>query len=710
MHYYRFSLTHGWKHRFSLALFMGMFTMGFATNYTVSTKAALTSRMATIKPGDTVTVTNGTYNWGQLNFTNRNGLSTSAWMVLKAQTLGGVVFTDSTYLQFSATKLLISGFKFANGQSKSNDVIQFRNNNGVAANYCRLSNIIINNYNSDSTGSYLNDGSDVENRWVSIYGTHNRVDHCTFINKFNAAPTVVVWYDNNTYPQKSTPTYHLIDSNYFNGRGYLGGNGGESIRVGTSVNSRSDGYNIVEHNLFENGVQLDPEIISNKSGSNIYRYNTFRNHAGGITLRHGRYCQVYGNFFVRDNTGIGTQYGIRMIDKGHRVYNNYIENMVGNSNSLTSLRCPLILFNGVTDSYDTANPAFASKYFAADSCIVAFNSIVNCSGGAGIVLGFNVDSIGAYKPTGIVVANNLIKMSKGQAAIADTSSGSNLVTYKAEGNIYQASKGVGLAKSTGFTSKTITFGARSNGVLAPPSAVKDAAINTATYAGMLASLDAQGKTRSAIFDVGALESNGTGTVIAYPLDTTLVGAGKPVTVLPVKLLTFKANLVNNHLAAISWQVASEINMKRYELSRSNDGISFETLGSLAAVQKHSYQWTDTFKALQNAPKYYRLKMIDIDGRYSYSPIISLYPAHTIEKEVRLFPNPIVNGQLWVATNQICDNAQLVITNMVGARQSSTQANAQLVQIPINGLTKGMYFLQWIRNGAVIATQPFVVGQ
>ena len=271
-----------------------------ATNYTVSIKTDLQAKYTAAVPGDTVIVSNGTYDWGQLVLSNSNGTTTSNWIVIKAQTLNGVVFTGSTYMQFGGKRIMITGFKFANGNAGLNDVIQFRSSTSVSnyAQYCRLNNITIVNYSSDSTGAAAGLSTASDNKWVSLYGIRNRIDHCTFIDKYNGGATVVVWYDNSNYPQQSTSTYHLIDSNYFNKRSFISGNGGESIRVGVGLTSSTYGYNVVEYNLFENMTQLEPEIISNKSGFNTYRYNTFKNCSGGLTLRRGRYCSVYGNFFL----------------------------------------------------------------------------------------------------------------------------------------------------------------------------------------------------------------------------------------------------------------------------------------------------------------------------------------------------------------------------------------------------------------------------
>jgi poly(beta-D-mannuronate) lyase len=284
-----------------------------ATKTTVNSLPLLTSTFNQANPGDTIVVANGTYNWGAIILNNTKGASTSAFIVVMAQTRSGVIFTGSTYFMFSGNRIMIHGFKFANGNSGTNAVMSFRSNSSTPANYSRISNITFDNYNSIDS---------VENEWVAIYGTNNRLDHCTFINKSNARATVVVWYSNANFPDRSVSTFHRIDSNYFKGRSYMGGNGGETIRVGVGNNSRTFGYNIIEYNLFEGCTQSEPEIVSNKSYYNTYRYNTFKNCNGGLTLRMGKYCSVYGNFFINDDPTKTNSYGIRIIDKGHKVYNN----------------------------------------------------------------------------------------------------------------------------------------------------------------------------------------------------------------------------------------------------------------------------------------------------------------------------------------------------------------------------------------------------
>ena len=671
-----------------------------ATNYTVNTKSNLQTKMAAALPGDTVIVTNGIYNnWGTINFTNNNGTTTSAWIVLKAQTLAGVVFTGNTAMQFAGKRILVTGFKFANGNTGQLDVIQFRNSSSVAASYCRITNIIIDDYNSDSTGSYLNNSTDIGNKWVSIYGIRNRVDHCTFINKFNDGATVVVWYDNNTYTTPSTSTYHTIDSNYFNGRGYLGDNGGETIRVGTSSNSRTNGFNVIEYNLFENCVQLEPEIVSNKSNFNSYRYNTFKNCNGGLTLRHGRYCNVYGNFFIVDNPARVYSYGIRVIDKGHKIYNNYIEGVLGNKNKLTSLRCPIILYNGLSSINDTTDASKAAGYFPTDSVVVAFNTIVNCTGGAGIVLGFTDGGSNVFQPKGVQVANNLVKMTTGQAAYIDPLN--TTLTYNAEGNFYNAPS-FGLSSSTGFTSKSLTFGTRTNGTLPPPSLVQDAATNSAAYSALLNYLDANGKTRTALFDVGCQELNGTANIIASPLDSNQVGAGKPVVIVPVHLINFSASSANNQIK-LQWNVENEISFLQYEIEYSFNGIDFMKAATIKALQQSIY--TYFIASNRNSKNYFRLKLVDKDGKFTYSNIVSI----DNKTGVNIYPNP-ANDFINIDLNNHYNHSTIRVVDAYGKNIKQLQVNANHISISTKEFSNGIYAIQIIENNQVVNTYSIVVAK
>lgn len=697
-----------------LRLFLWAFNwipfISFATNVTVTTKNDLVAKMAAAKPGDTVTVKNGVYDWGQITIVNTKGKSSSAWIVMKSETMGGVVFSGSTYLQFGGTKLLVSGFKFANGNSGVNDVIQFRggsNPTAVQANYCRLNNLTIDSYNSDSSGYSLPTPTDTKNRWVSLFGRNNRIDHCTFLNKNNGAPTIAVMYDSSNYPVGGFSTYHLIDSNYFRGRGWLGGNEGETIRVGLGSMSANDGFNVVEYNLFEDGASSDPEIISNKSNLNTYRYNTFRNYYGGVTLRQGKFCSVYGNFFLKTtpNSVASDQYGIRIIDKGHKVFNNYLEGLNANYNSNTRMQSPIVIYSGYADTKAVYVPI--PRYCSADSAIVAFNTIVNCYGGPGIQIGFNADDLSPYKPQGVTVANNIIKMTKGQAILVDTAlAGGMTVSYFAEGNLFKALNGLGISNKTGFVSNALNFGSLQNGVLAPPSSVKDAGVNTPKYASMLAGLDGHRIVRSSIYDVGAMELNGTGSVLASPLDSNQVGAGKPAIVLPFDLISFTVHKANGN-AMLNWKTSNSLlAIDYFILEKSVLNSDFSPVLTVKANRSCNYEAIVPLEEKQSA--WFRLKIFSMNGDMVCSNIVSLSSIDDIIHKMHVYPNPTFGGISILLNGTIAPEARISVQDITGKTVCSLPAKAGLNSLSDLSFPNGAYRAILMRNGTIIESIPFLV--
>jgi poly(beta-D-mannuronate) lyase len=232
--------------------------------------------------------------------------------------------------------------------------VAFRAGN-TAAHHCRLTRCSILNYSPPDKKS--------NTKWVSLYGTHNRVDHCIFGGKTNGGQTLVVWLS-------GEPNHHRIDHNHFGRRPPLGFNGGETIRVGTSDWSMSDSHTTVEYNLFEecNG---EIEIVSNKSCRNTYRYNTFVNCEGALTLRHGNRCAVEGNFFF-GNHKAGTG-GVRVIGEDHIVVNNYFAGLAGEGS-----RSALTMMNGIPDSP-------LAGYLQVKRALIEFNTFVDCY--SGILIG-----------------------------------------------------------------------------------------------------------------------------------------------------------------------------------------------------------------------------------------------------------------------------------------------------------------------------------
>lgn len=343
--------------------------------YKVENKVELQELTPKLQAGDSVLL--AAKEWQDVNLEFKGTGTVTAPITFAAEEAGKTFFTGNSRIEIGGNWLIVSGFVFRNGAiTDKGSIVAFRTNSSNLAYNCRLTNVTIDNYNPK-------DGK-IDTKYISLYGTNNRVDNCSFSNKTNAGATLVVWLD-------KIADNHLIDHNYFGARADLGKNGGETIRIGTSHWESYHSDCIVEHNLFEN-CDGEIEIISNKSEGNQYRYNTFRSCEGTLTLRHGSDCKVYGNYFFGDEKKKCG--GVRVIGSGHSVYNNYFENLRG-----TSYRAAICLANGVPNSP-------ANRYRQVENAKIAFNTIVNCK--EPFAIGAGADEEKSLAPTNSFIENNLI--------------------------------------------------------------------------------------------------------------------------------------------------------------------------------------------------------------------------------------------------------------------------------------------------------------
>lgn len=356
-----------------------------AQTFFVSDVDEFNSAVNQASPGSTIVLKNGTWENAELEF-SADGVEGDS-ITLTAETPGEVILTGTSRLEIAGDYLIVKNLDFNGGHTDGDAVISFRRSSSDVANHSRVTNCRILEYNPDSDAT--------EYKWVSLYGEYNRVDHCHFEGKRHEGALLVVWLS-------GSANHHRVDHNYFADIPELGRNGGETIRIGTSDNSMTESRTIVEYNLFE-ACDGEIEIISNKSGFNIYRYNTFRDNEGTLTLRHGNDCEVYGNFFFGGDKRSG---GVRIIGERHKVYNNYFEGLKGDG-----FRAALSITNGVPDSP-------LNRYFQVKNAEVVHNTIVSCK--EPFAFGEGKSDELSLPPTDCIISNNVVDKTTGSKAFTLT--------------------------------------------------------------------------------------------------------------------------------------------------------------------------------------------------------------------------------------------------------------------------------------------------
>ena len=448
-----------------------------------STPQELSSAIASSGPGDTIIMANGTWTDVVISFYAQGVEGDS--ITLRAETPGQVILNGNSRLKIGGSYLKVDGLWFDQGALRSGHLIEFRRSSSRLTTHSRLTNCTVTNYNPPS---YL-----TEYKWVSIYGEHNRVDHCHFAGKSHDGATVVVWLRD---PPNDSPVWHRIDNNHFGHRPELGKNGGETIRIGTSSRSMQDAYVTVEHNLFEE-CDGEIEIISNKSGNNVFRHNTFLRSSGTLTLRHGNEASVYGNYFLGGGkSGSG---GVRIIGERHKVYNNYFQDLRG-----TGYRSALAVVNGVPNSP-------LNRYFQVKDAVVAFNTFVDVE--ETFVIGAGKSSEQSLAPDGLQVANNLVVTRNGP--IIEYEDAPLNITY-ASNVFFGAESGIGQVDGILIADPALVF---DQDVWRPSST--SVAVGSATAIDFVTH-DIDGQERDGLPDIGADEIS-LSPVLYRPLTSQDVG-------------------------------------------------------------------------------------------------------------------------------------------------------------------------------------------
>ncbi|WP_353140493.1 T9SS type A sorting domain-containing protein, partial [Pseudopedobacter sp.] len=192
------------------------------------------------------------------------------------------------------------------------------------------------------------------------------------------------------------------------------------------------------------------------------------------------------------------------------------------------------------------------------------------------------------------------------------------------------------------------------------------------------------------------------TSITTPAITTLITAPSsnyifkgisftPGSTLPLKLTSFDVSRKLSEIL-LSWTTESEFNTKEFEVQRSADGSNFETVRIIETVNKpgkNSYSVID--KAVSAEAIYYRLKMVDLDGTFSYSDVKAV---RGLESVFDIYPNP-VKTKLTIKHGKVLEPQRFQVVDINGktALTIHVSLNTTYTEVDLSSLKKGVYVIQ-----------------
>lgn len=199
------------------------------------------------------------------------------------------------------------------------------------------------------------------------------------------------------------------------------------------------------------------------------------------------------------------------------------------------------------------------------------------------------------------------------------------------------------------------------------------------------------------------DSSNNGTAAAIDVNANGVsddpGEGYPTPfvyniLLPLSQLSFNAVLQNGQVL-LQWNNHSEQNVNGYELEKSSDGSHFNSIAKTSTTKTGSYQYND--KAVTTGTTfYYRLKLLNAQGGFSYSSTVSVSTGNTAEG-LSIYPNPFTDVVTIRTNANTRGNANIKIMDASGKLVKGITASVQpgmnfISCNDLSGLTRGIYYV------------------
>lgn len=209
---------------------------------------------------------------------------------------------------------------------------------------------------------------------------------------------------------------------------------------------------------------------------------------------------------------------------------------------------------------------------------------------------------------------------------------------------------------------------------------------------------------------GGWASNADGNFVAWDDAgvATYSNLGCDLITLPVTLHSFNAVGAGKN-ANITWQTAAEFNSGSFELQRSSDGSSFDAVATIDAAGHsstlNSYSYTDV-----NIPatSYYRLKIIDKDGKISYSQVVKVSNATGKFVITNTYPKP-ATSQLTITWNSPAAGKTIASVydytgKLLMSQELSTLTGMNNAQLQVSKLPRGQYLLKLSKDNDIKVTR------
>lgn len=195
------------------------------------------------------------------------------------------------------------------------------------------------------------------------------------------------------------------------------------------------------------------------------------------------------------------------------------------------------------------------------------------------------------------------------------------------------------------------------------------------------------------------------TVTNDGCSSTAVGVNVSCSALPVNLTGFSATTVDEKVK-LDWETASETNNAYFEIERSADVKSFAKIGQVAGQINSSalIQYSFIDEQPQSGINYYRLRQVDLDGKFEYSKIRSAIVENGIT--INISPNPTDD---YIVLRGLPENSSFEIVDLNGSNkyQKLVKDNAAEHRVNVSQYGSGLYIVR-ITSGDKVEVRKFFI--
>lgn len=188
--------------------------------------------------------------------------------------------------------------------------------------------------------------------------------------------------------------------------------------------------------------------------------------------------------------------------------------------------------------------------------------------------------------------------------------------------------------------------------------------------------------------------SGTGTLTAGSITSNSITAWSPFTLgsiqdpLPVTLIIFSGRKEDSNTNLLTWNTSNEKNFSYFELQHGNNINQLAELARIAGRGESSYNYKHSNPS--SGVNYYRLKMVDNDGTFAYSKIISLTNEGTL---TAIYPNP-AGALVFIDANNSLLNSTATLYDVSGRWLQNVVISTLHQPVNVRLLTNGLYIFRF----------------